>query len=327
MTSSNSVTIGRREVTPAAVSALADAAIECRTLFARHENGDWGGAPEWLRTDNNRAAGAERSSHAIQSHYVLPNGTEIYVVSAADRSRTRMMVKAEFTLREIGVQEGYAVWARSYDGVNPLVAVEEPVVDRLLARLPAITSAFDVGTGTGRIARKLARMGIAEVVGVDATPEMLVVACENAAREGLHNIRFELAVLGEAPLPGASNAFDLVTCGLMICDVPDLRRAVAECIRLVRPGGWLLLTDFHPATCTFGWRTDFVTPEGRLLLPNTPSSRQHYLDAIVEAGASIREVQDIALDGKPYGDTAACRMNQVGLPPLCLVILAQKTAG
>ena len=325
MASAPVFTIGRREVSSAAAEAIRIAKLDPDALFDRHERGDWGEAPDWLKCDNERAALLSRYSHAIRSHYTLVMLHEIVVITARDRSRTRMMLASEFSTHEVSVQEGYARWATFYDHPNPLISVEEPVVDALLTGLPPVTSAIDVGTGTGRLARKVARRGAGSVLGVDATPEMLCVARENARSEGLHNLRFELGVLGEDPLPVAAASVELLTCGLMLCHLPDLRHALRECVRVVRPGGWLLLSDFHPSTSFFGWRTDFIDLDGIHLLPNTPNTRQDYLDALTDAGCRILDVHDIALDGAPYGDISDAAIKAKGLPPLCLVILAQAT--
>ncbi len=150
---------------------------------------------------------------------------------------------------------------------------------------------------------------------------------EAADAEKLASVQFEcVAALGDAPLPDVSGSFDLLICALALCHVPDITGAGAECARIVRPGGHLVLTDFHPAAVAFGWRTAFDTPGATYILPNMPHTRADYLDAPTQAGCQVREMRDIALGGEPYGDVSEAAIREKGMPPFCLVILAQREA-
>jgi 2-polyprenyl-3-methyl-5-hydroxy-6-metoxy-1,4-benzoquinol methylase len=115
-------------------------------------------------------------------------------------------------LRKVSTQTGYALWAATYDSENnALIALEEPYVDAIVATLP-ITTALDVGTGTGRHALKLARRGI-EVTAIDQSPEMLAVA-QDAARSAGLPINFRCASL-DSGLPFEKHSFDVLVCALM----------------------------------------------------------------------------------------------------------------
>jgi 2-polyprenyl-3-methyl-5-hydroxy-6-metoxy-1,4-benzoquinol methylase len=117
------------------------------------------------------------------------------------------LADATDSFQEVSTQRGYALWAASYDQEkNPLIAVEELHIDKLLASL-SFTRALDVGTGTGRYAFKLARRG-ANVTAIDQSAEMLAVARRTAQNEGL-SIDFRLASLEEGLLFG-SDRFDLL---------------------------------------------------------------------------------------------------------------------
>jgi 2-polyprenyl-3-methyl-5-hydroxy-6-metoxy-1,4-benzoquinol methylase len=100
---------------------------------------------------------------------------------------------------------------------------------------------LDVGTGTGRAALLFARGG-AQVTGVDASDQMLAVARQRAADEGLA-IRF---------LPGDAHAlefpdrsFDVVVSLRVLMHTPDWRGSVAE---LCRVAGRLVIVDYPSAT-------------------------------------------------------------------------------
>ncbi len=228
---------------------------------------------------------------------------------------------ATASLQEVSTQGGYALWAASYDQEkNPLIAVEEPHIDRLLASLP-FTRALDVGTGTGRYAFKLARRG-ANVTAIDQSAEMLAVARRTAQNEGLC-IDFRLASLEEGLLFG-SDRFDLLICALTLCHVPHLAAAVQEFARVLREGGYLLITDFHPASVSYGWRTQFKRAGVKYLLPNMPHTRDNYLEAVSTSGLTILEVMDIPHRELPAGYFSEEFMRLHSEKMLCLILLAQK---
>jgi ubiquinone/menaquinone biosynthesis methyltransferase len=96
--------------------------------------------------------------------------------------------------------------------------------------------ALDLACGTGDIAFALATRG-ADVVGLDITHRMVQLA---RAKGGA--ARF---VTGDMlALPFGDEAFDLVTTGYGLRNVPDIRRAIAEMRRVLKPGGVLISLDF-----------------------------------------------------------------------------------
>ena len=112
------------------------------------------------RRSNEFASKHDDTMHAIRSRYPLGGGVDVIVMTAPDHSWTRMQLDTEHQSRDTSVQAGYAIWAPTYDQQrNPLIAVEGPRVDALVSSMP-LTTAVDVGTGTGRHALSLARRGI-----------------------------------------------------------------------------------------------------------------------------------------------------------------------
>src|SRR5919199_5639639 len=103
---------------------------------------------------------------------------------------------------------------------------------------------LDVGCGTGTLALALkSRMGTGAVHGIDASPEMIDVAREKAAKAG-SAIDFQVALIEALPFPAAT--FDLVTSSLMLHHLPDglKRTGLAEIRRVLKPGGRLMALDF-----------------------------------------------------------------------------------
>jgi ubiquinone/menaquinone biosynthesis C-methylase UbiE len=228
---------------------------------------------------------------------------------------------SETEFQEVSVQEGYALWAASYDQEkNGLIFVEERHVDRLLAQLP-FTRVLDVGTGTGRHALKLARRG-ASVTAIDQSPEMLAVARQAALRDGLP-IDFQLASLDDG-LPFEARQFDLLISALMLSHMPNLAHALQEFARVLQVGGYLLMTDFHPVHTIYGWNTAFRRAGVKYRLPIMEHTRDDYLEAITASGLTILEVMDIPVGEAPDGYLPEEMLRTYADKPLCLIILAQK---
>ncbi|MFF7987510.1 class I SAM-dependent methyltransferase [Streptomyces sp. NPDC007901] len=100
-----------------------------------------------------------------------------------------------------------------------------------------IGTALDAACGTGRHTAYLHQLGH-QVIGVDASPEMLA-----KARERLPDVHFHQADLHRLPVP--DDAVDTVLCTLALTHVPDLAPVLAEFARVLRPGGHLVISDAH----------------------------------------------------------------------------------
>ncbi len=108
---------------------------------------------------------------------------------------------------------------------------------------------LDVGCGTGSLTltAQTAAGPSGQVYGIDASPEMIEVARQKATRTGLP-VHFELGLIEQLDLPDA--AFDVVITRLAMHHLPDdlKRRGLAEILRVLKPGGRLLIADFVPPT-------------------------------------------------------------------------------
>jgi demethylmenaquinone methyltransferase / 2-methoxy-6-polyprenyl-1,4-benzoquinol methylase len=102
---------------------------------------------------------------------------------------------------------------------------------------------LDVATGTGLVARALARRG-SEVVGLDQSEQMLARAREklSEAPELANRITF---VRGEAErLPFESGTFDAITFTYLLRYVDDRLATMTELARVLKPGGRIGMVEF-----------------------------------------------------------------------------------
>ncbi|HEY7659524.1 MAG TPA: class I SAM-dependent methyltransferase [Actinomycetota bacterium] len=144
-------------------------------------------------------------------------------------------------------QRLFAGIAPEYDRMGAVLSFgQDPRWRRFLAsKVNAIPGAWvlDVATGTGLVARELARRNV-RVVGLDQSRAMVErgkLAVE--ARGMQERIRF---VLGQAQsLPFPDEAFDAVTFTYLLRYVEDPKATVAELARVLRPGGVMASLEFH----------------------------------------------------------------------------------
>jgi ubiquinone/menaquinone biosynthesis C-methylase UbiE len=115
-----------------------------------------------------------------------------------------------------------------------------PVSDQLI-RSTGISSGqtvLDVATGTGQPALSIAKIvgENGKVIGVDLSPEMLEVAKEEAAYEGLTNALFQV-VKDESLSMFPDNTFDSVICRNGLMFMPDPVKALKAFLRVLKPRG------------------------------------------------------------------------------------------
>lgn len=107
-------------------------------------------------------------------------------------------------------------------------------------------SVLDLGSGTGTWAMELKRRvgETGQVAGVDLSKPLVAGAKRRAKRAGL-SIDFRVASVAQLPFADAS--MDLIVSNLVMHHLaPDvLERAVSEIRRVVKPGGRVVILDFH----------------------------------------------------------------------------------
>ncbi len=97
---------------------------------------------------------------------------------------------------------------------------------------------LDVGFGTG-LSLPDYPAGV-EVVGIDVSPKMLAYGRRIAGAAGR---RRELAVMDAGRLGFADHSFDSVAFNLCLCTIPDPAAAVAEAMRVARPGAPMVFLE------------------------------------------------------------------------------------
>jgi SAM-dependent methyltransferase len=125
-----------------------------------------------------------------------------------------------------------------------LAARFAPVAEELIARLAIQPDerVLDLATGTGEVARRVARLGAA-VSAFDIAGPMLEKARASAAEEGLP-IAFQLGDVEYLPYDDGS--FDVLLSNFGVVFAPDHANVASELARVTRPGGRVGFTAWKP---------------------------------------------------------------------------------
>lgn len=103
---------------------------------------------------------------------------------------------------------------------------------------------LDVGCGLGAIDMLLVREhGAGSVIGVDIDPHLIQRMQERIAR-GAWGDRIEGRRVDGGPLPFAAASFDVVFSKDSLVQIPDKAAIFAEILRVLRPGGRLIASDW-----------------------------------------------------------------------------------
>lgn len=165
------------------------------------------------------------------------------------------------------VARDYDRWYDTPEGAR--VLAEELACLRLV--IPEISGRWlEIGVGTGRFASTL---GISH--GVDPSPSMLSIAASRG-------IRTQVGVAED--LPCVDHALDGVLMVATLCFVTDVSRVLAECVRVLRPGGTLLIGHI-PSDGEWGRQYIRKGSEGH---PVYSQARFSTVDELVERATSER---------------------------------------
>ena len=171
-------------------------------------------------------------------------------------------------MRTEGVAAAYDRWAPVYDlvfgnvfksGRQQSIEVAEAVGGRVL----------EVGVGTG-ISLPLYDRRL-KLTGIDIADAMLDKARDRVRESKLDNVE-QLAVMDAEHLLFEDDSFDVVVAQYVVTAVPDPEAALDEFVRVLKPGGEIVITTrigaekgmrggiekaLMPITSRLGWRTEF----------------------------------------------------------------------
>jgi ubiquinone/menaquinone biosynthesis C-methylase UbiE len=165
------------------------------------------------------------------------------------------------------------------------------------AKLPPDLRILDIGTGMGLLPLMLAEDGAKQVVGIDISPEMLELAeylrltrgTEAAAR-----VTYRLAPAHA--LPFRDESFDAVTCRLVLNHVRRPERIIKEVVRVLRPGGILILAELLGVDNPVKRATQNAIEERRNAAHVAARGADQYNKLLADAGLQIEAKEAISIE-------------------------------
>lgn len=225
------------------------------------------------------------------------------------------------SIRYLKTAQAYDLWANVYDtDGNFLQALDTIQMKYLLPRTLALLESgrhsrpwnlLDLGCGTGRNTAALAEVADSQVVGLDVSPGMLTVARERL-KDVVASGRLRLDVLDliEQPVPPSLEAWaDAIISTLVIEHIP-VDRFFSQASRMLKPGGFLLLTNMHSEMGAIS-QAGFVDPDTGEKV--RPASYAH-------------TVKDIEVEAAKYGLEGIGTIEEVMVEPGMVSQLGQRSA-
>jgi phosphatidylethanolamine/phosphatidyl-N-methylethanolamine N-methyltransferase len=137
------------------------------------------------------------------------------------------------------VERVYSAYSRVYDRVFGRVFQDSRVVLAAAIEPRPGECVLEVGVGTGLLLPLYA--GRCRVTGIDLSAGMLDKARERVDQLGLQDVTLEQMDAGAMTF--ADDSFDIAVAAYVVTAVPDYRAVMNEMVRVVRPGGRILLLN------------------------------------------------------------------------------------
>jgi ubiquinone/menaquinone biosynthesis C-methylase UbiE len=176
---------------------------------------------------------------------------------------------------------------------------------------------LDIGSGLGGPARYFASRFGCRVTGIDLTPEFCDVARHFTRLLGLEDrVGFELG--NALAMPFADATFDGAYSMNVSMNIADKRAFYREIHRVLRPGGWLVLSELAKGE---GGEPDYPTPWAATASASFLSTSEETRRGLLETGFDIIRLHSTREQALEFGARSRAMVERGEKPPHRAVIL------
>lgn len=136
--------------------------------------------------------------------------------------------------------------SENYDGLNKVISFgtdakwKKRILKMVQEKQP--TTILDIATGTGDLAILFSATSAQEIIGLDISQGMLEIGKQKIHSKNL-NDKIQM-VLGDGEnIPYANDYFDVITVAYGVRNFENLERGLGEILRVLKPGGQLLILE------------------------------------------------------------------------------------
>jgi len=151
-------------------------------------------------------------------------------------------------------EAAYDLWADNYDSQpdNMMLAWDEKIFSELIETIPLKDKIIaDIGCGTGRHWKKIFDKEPQKLIGFDVSEGMLKMLQQKFPQAKTHHlINDELKEL-------KNESCDIIFSTLTIAHIENAEKALQEWNRILKPGGEIIITDYHPIALAKGGKRTF----------------------------------------------------------------------
>ncbi|MGN6532288.1 MAG: class I SAM-dependent methyltransferase [Ginsengibacter sp.] len=187
----------------------------------------------------------------------------------------------------------YDLWADYYDSQpdNMMLAWDEEIFSGLINNLDLGDKVIaDIGCGTGRHWKKIFARQPKKLIGFDVSEGMLKVLQQKFPFAETHHLKNdELKEL-------ENESCDIIISTLTIAHIENAEKALHEWNRILKPGGELIITDYHPIALAKGGKRTFKRNGKTISVKNYVHSIEKLKDIARQLHLKVFRLKEKSID-------------------------------
>lgn len=195
--------------------------------------------------------------------------------------------------KKLEPENAYDIWAESYDNENGnlMLYFDRILFEKFLANVNLTgKNILDFGCGTGRYWKELLKMYPDKLIGCDISKTMLAILKKKFPGADTYIIQNnKLNFLDDL-------SFDFIISTLVIAHIEDIKDTVNEWNRLLKKGGEIFVTDFHPEALNKGAKRTFNNNGNIITIKNYIHTLERITSLFECLGFEIIEKEEKIID-------------------------------